>query len=422
MTTFLGGARAACAEEHREATTDAHGLTLFVDMESFLVDAFARIETARRRIFVETFIIKPDALGETLLGKLERAAHRGLDVRVLYDGSGSHELPRSRVAQLRSHGVKTHRYGLIPPVGFLRTGFRDHARLLLVDDTAYTGGHAWAKDWLPRDRGGEGWSDVNCSVTGPLCETWRRLYEARWGGGPSLWPVSLDTQDTHRDVRLISDAPGVPHRILDAHLEAAAQATKRIWLGNAYFFPTEDLLTALSEARARGVDVKVMLPGVSDLALVARAARSCYERWLSRGLDIYEFDQVMMHGKYAVIDDDWVTVGSFNALGVSMSYAIESNLIIRDRRIVEQAAQHFLAQLKQSLPVTPTRHRARRRATKVVDFLAWAVMQFFAGALVQVTAFWRFSARVIDFVVARWFRTRLRWSRARIDRGGAHRA
>ena len=137
-------------------------------MGAFLDAVMSRMETAERRIFVECYVVRDDRLGERLMSSLERHARRGVDVRLLYDPSGSHRTASERFQALAASGVKVRPYGIFPWMGRARPGFRDHARAVLVDDVAFTGGHAWGDEWLPREHGGGGWHDMNCVVRGPI--------------------------------------------------------------------------------------------------------------------------------------------------------------------------------------------------------------------------------------------------------------
>jgi cardiolipin synthase len=370
-----------------------HEVHVYPEMAPFLDDVLRDIDKARRRIFVENYIVKADRMGEALLRRLEAAVGRGVEARLLCDASGSHSLTGTRVARLCGRGVAVRRFGMMPMLGFFRPGFRNHARLVLIDDVAYTGGHAWARQWLPRDRGGGGWSDVNCRVRGPICDLWGSLYLRRWDESRRICPGSLDTGQVYPEVRLVSDGPGLPHRVAEVYMEAFRQARRRIWIGNAYFFPTQRFLSELFEARARGIDVQIVVPGTSDLALVARAARASYRTWVDHGLAIYQLDGTMMHAKYALVDHDWVTIGSFNALGAAMAYAVETNLFVRDAGAAASVAQHFRRQVARSVRVTAERLQSRRLRTRLLDDLARVTMLLFAWALERIGELARWAGR-----------------------------
>ena len=153
-------------------------------MGRFADEVLARIERARRRVDVECFIVRDDRLGQALADALAAAAARGVACRLLYDPLGCRKTSRRYFRALAATGVAVRRFGWIGAlvVGKLlrRPAARDHARVIVVDDAAFTGGHAWGDEWLPAARGGEGWHDVCCGVEGPMVDDFAELFEQHW--------------------------------------------------------------------------------------------------------------------------------------------------------------------------------------------------------------------------------------------------
>jgi cardiolipin synthase len=355
-----------------------HTLSL-LPMGPFLRTVFDEMDRAERRIFVESYIVKDDRLGQALMQHLLAAAARDVDVRLLYDPSGSSVTPEATWQRLRDGGVKLRAVGPLAGLRRLKPGARDHARLVLIDDAAYLGGHAWADAWLPLDQGGGGWRDLNCRMTGPAVEDWAALFQARWRprGRPEL-----DTRTTYHDLRLVSDGPGEHDLMMSAHIEAIEAARDRIWIANAYFFPMRRLIRALFRAAERGVDVRIVVPGPgNDLQIMRRANRASYRTWIQRGLKLYESGPPMMHGKYAVIDDWWSTVGSFNMNASAVNMAVESNLIVYQPAFVAQVAEEFESQLalSQRVELADLEHRQFHR--RALDVLARGTLLALEGIL-----------------------------------------
>lgn len=354
---------------------DVNHVHLLAEMGPFIDRVFRDIQQARQRVFVECFIIAPDRLGEGLLTRLESAAQRGVEVRLLYDPSGSSHLTFERLDRLRAHGVAVRAYGIGAWMGVFRPGIRDHARLVLVDGTAYTGGHAWDDRWLPAARGGQGWSDLNCSLMGPLAaQDWANLFDCRWREAYKLWPATLDTAGKYPDARLLSDGPGWRRSIAEAYIDAFARATRRISIGNAYFFPTRKFKRALFQAARRGVEVKVIVPGFSDLMVIRRAARAEYRSWLRRGIQIFEYQGAMLHSKYGLVDEQWATVGSFNVIGSSLRLTVETNLAVRDATFIRAVAAQFDADLQRSCQIDAKTLDQRPVTSRVLDALAQGLL------------------------------------------------
>jgi cardiolipin synthase A/B len=332
-----------------------HELDL-LDMPAFLDAVAEELPRARRRILVETYIIRDDRLGRTLAEQMLAAVRRGVDARLLYDPHGSIEAPRALFRELSRGGVLTRPYRRLGAVlGRFSPAVRDHSRMLVIDDAAYTGGHAWGAEWLPRQLGGGGWHDLSVRARGPVLEDFVDLFGQRWRESEGLPPVARDTGDRYPDVRLVSCGPYCPPLLLRALLEAFGAARHRIWIENAYFFPSVPLLRALTAATERGVDVRVILPANGDVRIIARAARAEYRNWLDAGMKILEYVPVVSHGKAALVDDDWATVGSFNANPCSGRLSIELGLVIRERRFVASLAHQLAADMALSRRVTAPR-------------------------------------------------------------------
>jgi cardiolipin synthase len=301
------------------------------DMGAFADRVLAEIARARRRVDIECFIVRADRLGGELARALAAAAARGVRCRLLYDPLGCRTTPRSYFAALAERGIEVRRFGWVGALllGRLlnRPAARNHARVIVVDDVAYTGGHAWGDEWWPVARGGEGWHDVCCGVEGAIVEDFATLFERHWSQSTAAQRISDYLGEPRDGVRLVSDAPVKESVILGRYLEAIAAARRRVWLANAYFFPPPPLRDALVKARARGVDVKIIVPGISDVPIIQYAAEAHYRRWMAAGLELWEYQRVVMHSKYALVDDAWCLIGTFNANVASVAFAIEVALV-----------------------------------------------------------------------------------------------
>src|SRR5438552_869454 len=157
-----------------------HRLALLSTGE-FLDSLFEDLARARREILVECYIVLDDELGGALADALAAAAARGVTARLLYDPLGSKEASRRFFRDLRSRGVEVRAWRRILSVpGIRHLAPRDHSRTLVIDGVAYTGGAAFARQWLPRGRGGEGWRDACVRIEGPVVEDLRDLFLRRW--------------------------------------------------------------------------------------------------------------------------------------------------------------------------------------------------------------------------------------------------
>jgi cardiolipin synthase A/B len=364
-------------QPHRESRMEVMG-----DMGVFADNVLRGIDRATRRVVVECFIVRDDKLGRALGGALAGAVARGVSCRLLYDPLGCRLTKRSFFEELRRAGVEVRAYGWMGALLFGRPAARDHARVIVVDDRAFTGGHAWGDEWLPQARGGQGWHDVCCAVSGPIVEDFAELFEQHWRQSLDQAPLSDYLGEIRDGLRLVSDAPVHRSMVLAGYLEAIDRARQRVWIANSYFFPTPRLYRALVAACRRGVEVRVLLPGISDLPIIQWAARAAYRRWMRDGMQIWEYQGVVMHSKYAIFDDDCCVIGTFNANAVSVVAAIEVVLVSRVRAQVAQTALQFRKDLDGSLRVDEESLRRRSIFRRLLDCLAgWPLL--LANAILQ---------------------------------------
>lgn len=334
-------------------STGRHTLRLLPGMPAVIASIQADVRAAARRVLIETYIYHDRRFGRRFARELRSAAARGASVRLLYDALGSHLASADFFEQLRAHGVGARAYRPAEVVMRQAAPFpRDHSRVIVADGAAYTGGAAWADHWLPRRLGGGGWYDVCLRVEGPVVEDFAALFEQRWREATGdLAPADFATGDRHPDLELVSDTPAGPSLVKERYKAAIRRAKSRIWIENAYFFPDEDILGELLSAAGRGVDVKITMPGSTDLAILKRAARAEMGGWLRAGLQLFEYQAALLHAKLAVVDDDLCTVGSFNMNPTSAAWANEVALFVRDPGLASVVARQLELDRARSRPV-----------------------------------------------------------------------
>ncbi|WP_437991933.1 phospholipase D-like domain-containing protein [Sorangium sp. So ce145] len=353
--------------------TAQHALTLLPGMEAVLGSIFRDVERAERRVDIETYIYRDDLLGSAFADVMGRAAARGVRARLLYDPLGSHETDAPFFDALRRRDIEVRAYRPMAP-GLGHGGLlpRDHSRVIVIDDQAYTGGAAWGDEWLPERRGGKGWHDVCLRLEGPCVEDFAFLFERRWreADGGSEGVRDYATGRKYPDLELVADTPDDNARVYARYREAIRRARERVWIENAYFFPPAGMLKDLVDAAARGVDVQIILPGETDLPIIKRAARAEHAAWLDRGFTIFEYQRDVLHSKFALVDGDWCTIGTFNANPSSLSAVNEVNLFVFDPAFVAQVADMFSRDRADSRPVTRGALAARSLPGKAADWLA----------------------------------------------------
>lgn len=320
---------------------EGNQITLLENGDEYYPAVFAALDAAQHKIILETFIWFEDDVGRKLHRAVLSAAERGVKVEVLLDGYGSPDLSDEFVNQLTTAGVVFRYYDPRPPLLGMRTNVfrRMHRKIVVVDDTvAFVGGINYSAEHMS-DYGPEAKQDYAVKVEGPVVQDillfelenlpgqsamrrwWKRRHrpeENRQPGEAQALFIWRDN-DEHRD------------DIERHYLKMLANAKREVIIANAYFFPGYRLLHAMRNAARRGVRVKLIVQGEPDMPIVTVGARLLYDYLVKGGVQIYEYRRRPLHGKVALMDDHWATVGSSNLDPLSLSLNLEANLIIHDR-------------------------------------------------------------------------------------------
>jgi cardiolipin synthase len=306
------------------------------------------IRGAQRYIRLETYMFISDAVGELFGQALAEAAQRGVHVKVLYDAVGSWTSRRGFFESLRQRGVDIRPFKPFSLSRGLRHLLRrDHRKILVVDgEVAFVGGVNISAHWAPVGQGG-GWRDDVLRIEGPAVHelerrfvaTWRMAFQDRFDRlrhrmyrlrrpGPSRGSVCLAVLSSRRSI----------HR---AYLHAIARARRSVLIAAAYFVPDRRMVAVLREAALRGVEVHLLLNGRSDHPFLEHATRAFYERLLSAGVRIFEWQRGVLHAKTAVVDGVWGTIGSFNLERLSLAFNHEVNAVFADPRLGRAVEESF---------------------------------------------------------------------------------
>jgi cardiolipin synthase len=309
----------------------------------------AAIAGAQRTIHLETYILAPDHTGERFKLALIERARAGVIVRLMYDAVGSFGLADGWLGELRSSGGHIVVFNPIAPWrARWRLSHRDHRKLLVIDDElAFTGGLNLANDYASVDDGGAGWHDMHCRVRGTIVTDLSRLFRRSWlrAGGesyPAPSPLDLPATPGTSYVRAIDNTKRRSKpAIRRAYLHVIKAARHTVLIQNAYFLPDRGLRRALVQARRRGCDVRVIVPGRSDVRLIEWASLYVLRRLARRGVQILRWRGAMMHAKTAVIDALWSTIGSYNFDAQSRFNNLEVTVEILDPAIGQAMVQEF---------------------------------------------------------------------------------
>ncbi|HYR46641.1 MAG TPA: phospholipase D-like domain-containing protein [Thermoanaerobaculia bacterium] len=339
----------------------------------------AAIRQAQKTVNLETYIFQPDEGGKQFADAMIDAARRGVEVRLLIDAWGS-KLDDLR-EPLEKAGVHWRKYRPVRLFSIYKVGKRTHRKILVVDGkVAFTGGLGIQKRWLGNARNSNEWRDTQVRVTGPVVDQMQAIFAEDWTyttgeilAGEKFYPKPDGASGSvHAQAIKISrgDASSLAKML---YYVAIQSAVKSIHIQNAYFLPDKQVRDALVAAVARGVDVKVMVPGRHiDLPMARFASWLHYGEMLKGGVKIYEYRDTMMHNKTMVVDGMFSTIGSINFDTRSMNRNAEESLAFYEHAFAQKMEAMFDEDLKRCDEITldAFSHRGlAKRASELISYI-----------------------------------------------------
>jgi cardiolipin synthase len=317
------------------------------------------IESATHAIHFESYIVHDDAVGRRFGEALAARARAGVRVRVLYDWWGARGSTSGAFwTRLRDAGADVRCFNpphLASPLGWTS---RDHRKVIVVDGRiAFVSGLCVGQAWLGEPaRRIEPWRDTGVEIEGPCVDDVEQAFALTWGAaGPALPHDELPGGGQPRPAgrvaaRVIATEPGCAQLYrLDEVLAGAA--TRTLWLTDAYFVATSRFVDTLRRAANDGVDVRLLVPGVSDVPGLRAVSRAGYRALLEAGIRVFEWNGSMLHAKTAVADSSWALIGSTNLNPASWIGNWELDLLIEDGPMAEQMVRRYQEDLARSTEV-----------------------------------------------------------------------
>jgi cardiolipin synthase len=350
---------------------DGNRVTLLKDAAENYPAWLNAIGGARQTIKFEMYIIHEDEQGQLFADALLRKAADGVQVRVLYDWMGGFRKTSKRFwNRLRAGGIDVRCYNpprFDRPLGWLS---RDHRKTITVDSavafvTGLCVGRMWAGDPSRRI---DAWRDTGIEVRGPGVADIEAAFAEAWAtAGDALPdPLVLEPPAPAGDVplRVVTTVPNTASLFRVDQL-VAAMARKTLWLTDAYYGGTSAYVEALRGAARDGVDVRLLVPGASDIPLIRPFSRAGYRPLLEGGVRVFEWNGSMIHAKTAVADGRWARVGSTNLNIASWLGNRELDVIVEHEGFAQEMESMFLDDLRHATEVVLQRNRVRAPGTPV---------------------------------------------------------
>jgi cardiolipin synthase len=325
------------------------------------------IDAAQESIYLETYIWKDDAVGQEFQTHLARKAAEGVAVYVIFDRFGNLVVPRAFKSSFAppmhvlEYSALRRPWNLLDP----RRYALDHRKLLIVDGTlSFIGGYNIGSIYATE------WRDTHLGLRGPAAAELARSFVAFWNRFcPAKEKIS---QQYHLrvDSRITvsqNEAMRLSFPIRDLHIAAIDQAEQFIFLTTAYFVPDRMLLEALKAAARRGVDVRVLVPWVSNHVVVDWIAHSYFTDCLRGGVRIFGYRYTMLHAKTCTIDGQWSTVGTCNLDRLSLVGNYEINVGIYSAEFARQMSALFAEDTAERFELTLEQWKSRPWYNKVSE-------------------------------------------------------
>lgn len=341
-----------------------NSIQLLKNGEALFPEVEAAIDAAKKDIRIETYIFDDDIAGTRIANALIRAASRGVAVRLLVDGFGSAQTASVFFANLAANGVQLAFYR--PAHGWfdLRRSRvrRVHRKIVLVDGhVGFVGGINFIDDYTQCLSDTHPRYDYTVKIEGPILaevyfsvsKLWRivKLFSGKKNvraRGQTLPEISQKAKGSVTLAFVTRDNVGHRRDIEREYRHAIVTAKTEIIIVSSYFLPGRRLRNSLMRAAQRGVAVTVLLQGAADHPLLQYATRSLYDKLLASGIQIFEYHTAMLHGKVAVIDREWATVGSSNLDPFSLMLNREANIIALDKPFAETLRASILDEISKN--------------------------------------------------------------------------
>ncbi|HEX7499298.1 MAG TPA: phospholipase D-like domain-containing protein [Polyangia bacterium] len=344
------------------------------------------IDAARTRISLEMYIFNDDKIGQRFADALSRAARRGVEVRLLYDSVGCRHAAPTFFDGMREEGVVAVPYH---PYRFWRPHFwtlirRNHRKTLVCDGAvAFTGGINISDMWLPTGEGGAGWHDAAVEVRGPAVATIEAVFLRTWNWRArrrlrlNVKRLARPAPAGHVPLAVIANREVVDRfAIRRAALHAIGASLSRVYLASPYFVPDLGFLRSLAHAAKRGIDVRILVPKHSDTQSVDLASRATFSRLLPAGVRIFQHHPVV-HTKALLVDDGFVSLGSYNIDHRSLVYNLELVVNALDREHNARVAAMLEADMVASQEIHWESFRRRSLLSRILERVAYAFRHWF---------------------------------------------
>ena len=362
--------------------SDQNNLKLLINGEEKFPELFRDLENAKHHIHIEYFILENGLLFEKLKEILKRKSKEGISIRIIYDDFGSRRLKNRSIKELKDSGIE-----IIPfyktyfPSMANRINYRNHRKIVIIDGKiGYTGGLNMSDKYsndIPK-KNNLFWRDTHLKIIGPAIKYLQYIFLLDWqfSSDKSLifnleFFPQIDSNESGKLVQIISGGPDLLREtVMMTYFKAIVDAEKECFITTPYLIPNQGIITALKQAALGGVDVRILIPGISDSWLLNSATNTFLYDLLLSGVKIYRYQKGFVHAKTMTIDHNLSIVGSANMDYRSFDYNFEVNAIIYDNDFNRTLKDQFFKDLDESTKISLQVWEQRPFYKKLVESVA----------------------------------------------------
>ena len=359
--------------------TSGNAAQLALNGDGLYSQLWRDLHAARRTITVQMYYSRPGAVADTLAAILKERARAGVRVLLVLDAFGSQALKKEWADSLRASNVEVALLRQLHWYSLHNASDRSHVRVVVIDgEIGYTGGFGLADYWLGDGRHKDQWRETNVRFEGPSVMGLQAAFAAAWAectgeliAGDIFFPKKAFTQvDGGVNAGVFFSSPTTGSTPAERFIALSiASARRTLYVSNSYFVPDDDFRKLLKQARARGVDVRILtVSKETDVKTTRWAGRSRYEEMLRAGIRIYEYQPTMMHAKTFIIDGMWGAIGSMNFDNRSLAFNNESNLVFLDKPLGAQMDSVFLDDLTRSKEIALAEFQRRPWYDRFIEY------------------------------------------------------
>ncbi|MEC5127328.1 cardiolipin synthase [Verrucomicrobiales bacterium BCK34] len=333
---------------------------LLVDGKNTFESINKSISEAEDYILIQYYILRADETGTELKDLLVERAKAGVKIRLLVDNYGSFGLPDSYLREMMDAGIEVEQFmDLSGEANRFQINFRNHRKIVVVDGkTGFVGGHNVGDEYVGKHPSLTPWRDSHMKLTGPVVKTLQVPFVEDWYWATRKIPDGLDWEISEEDfvgsmeALFLASGPADPMDTCALFfLTMINNAEDRIWIATPYFVPNEKLVSALQLAAIRGVDVRVIMPGLSDSRLVELTSYSYLDELGKTGVKMYRYQEGFMHQKVALVDNTISAIGSANFDNRSFHLNFEITGIVHDEDFNNEVAEMLQRDIDNSEPI-----------------------------------------------------------------------